>query len=587
MKRKWSILLTAVLALSLAFALAGCGGDSGTDGEAGAKADAPVAEAPTGTYTGVWVDEKDQPVEAAGGDTVQAFFGIRYAAPAERWKPAEDVTTTTEDQIDATQWGPCCIQPYDEVEIASQGELSEDDLNLNIWTKDVKTADKPVFVFIHGGGFMNGGAHDPMYEGDSFVRNVPEGEDAVYVSVNYRTNLFGNIYLNDLEGYTDEYASAINLHLLDQIQALKWISENIEGFGGDPGNVTVCGQSCGGMAISYMLAKEEATQYFQKAIIESGAPQVAGCTLEKKKEEAQMIFDIFGVKTLDDFLALSETDIKDKGLDKYFEAMQGLGLIYADGDIIPKDWWDRIREGSAKGVKVMIGCMSGENDWAAYDWESEEGDLWKDPQAVWDNYIAPKSEVAGADYAADVPYYINPVKKDGSPAIDWEAFLATDEDPVKAAVDLYNDVVYVQGTEYEAEALSEYTDTYAYYWTYCPPAENIISYCEANGMEPEISPYDRPQHSMGMLFGLGNTEDGYNELSGDPAKLPEDLQPMMMSAFYNFAKSGDPNNDLIPEWKTYDAADRNTMVMGEEWTLTKDPRKAQREAFNVRPNGEK
>ena len=588
-KRTWVLLMAAVFAIGMALALAGCGSSEEAGGDsAGGEASAPVAAAPTGTYTGVWVDEQDQPTDSPSDNAVQAFFGIRYAAPVERWKPATDVTTTTDEAIDATQWGPCCIQPYDEVEIASQGELSEDDLNLNIWTKDVATTGKPVFVYIHGGGFMNGGAHDPMYEGDSFVRNVPEGEDIVFVSINYRTNLFGNIYLNDLEGYTDEYKDAINLHLLDQIQALKWVSENIEGFGGDPGNVTVCGQSCGGMAISYMLAKgEDATQYLQKAIIESGAPHVAGCTLEKKQEEAQMIFDTFGVKTLDEFLALSDTDIKDKGLDQYFENMKGLGLIYADGDIIPTDWWDRIRDGSAEGVKVMIGCMSGENDWAAYDWESEEGDLWKDPQDVWDNYIAGKSADAGDDFAAEVPYYINPVSKDGSPAIDWDAFLKTDEDPVKAAVDLYNDVVYVQGTEYEAEALSGYTDTYVYYWTYCPPAEDIVSYCEANGMEPEISPYDRPQHSMGMLFGLGNTDNGYNELSGDPAKLPKDLQPMMMSAYYNFAKAGDPNNDLIPEWAAYDKETHNTMVMGEEWTLTKDPRQAQREAFDVRPNGEK
>lgn len=574
MKRKLIIILTVAFAFAFTLALAGCGSSEEETAGSG-DAETAVVEAPTGTYTGNVTDG------------LQEFLGIRYAASVERWKPATDVETTTKDKIDATQWGPCCIQPYDEVEIASQGDLSEDDLNLNIWTKDAATIGKPVFVYIHGGGFMNGGAHDPMYEGDNFVRNVPDGEDIVFVSINYRTNLFGNIYLEDLEGYTDEYKNSINLHLLDQIQALKWIHENIEAFGGDPENVTVCGQSCGGMAISYMLAKEEATQYFQKAIIESGAPHVAGCTLEKKQEEAHMIFDTFGVKTLDEFLALSETDIKDKGLKQYFDEMQGLGLIYADGDIIPTDWWDRIREGSAKDVKVMIGCMSGENDWAAYDWESEEGDLWKDPKDVWDNYIVAKSAAAGEEYAAEVPYYINPVKKDGSPAIDLDAFLATDEDQVKAAVDLYNDVVYVQGTEYEAEALSEYNDTYAYYWTYAPDPESVVEYCLANDMEPEVSPYGRPQHSMGMLFGLGNTEDGYNELSGDPAKLPKDLQPMMMSAYYNFAKAGDPNNDLIPEWTTYNKADRNTMVMGEEWQLTSDPRKAQREAFDIRPNGEK
>lgn len=259
-KVKCTLLLSLLLALGLVFAMTGCGGSE----EAANEEPGPVATAPTGTYEGV------------SNDGIQEFFGIRYAAPVERWKPATDVTTTSDDQIDATKWGPCCTQPYNEVEIASQGELSEDDLNLNIWTKDVATTDKPVFVYIHGGAFINGGSHDPMYEGENFIKNVPEGEDAVFVSINYRTNIFGNIYLNDLEGYTDEYKYAPNLFLLDQIQALKWISENIEGFGGDPGNVTVCGQSCGGMSISYMLAMEDATQYFQKAIIESGAPHVAG-----------------------------------------------------------------------------------------------------------------------------------------------------------------------------------------------------------------------------------------------------------------------------------------------------------------------
>lgn len=570
-KVKCTLLLSLLLALGLVFAMTGCGGSE----EAANEEPGPVATAPTGTYEGV------------SNDGIQEFFGIRYAAPVERWKPATDVTTTSDDQIDATKWGPCCTQPYNEVEIASQGELSEDALNLNIWTKDVATTDKPVFVYIHGGAFINGGSHDPMYEGENFIKNVPEGEDAVFVSINYRTNIFGNIYLNDLEGYTDEYKYAPNLFLLDQIQALKWISENIEGFGGDPGNVTVCGQSCGGMSISYMLAMEDATQYFQKAIIESGAPHVSGCTLETKQQEAQMIFDLFKVKTLDEFLALSDKEIKDNGLEKYFENIQYAGLIYTNGEVIPTDWWDKIREGSASDIKIMIGSMNGEADWAAYDWASEEGDLWKKPQEVWDNYIAPKSAAAGADYGKDVPYYINPVGTDGTPAFDWDAYLATDKDKVKAAVDLYNDVVYVQGSEYEAEALSNYTDTYVYYWTFCPKAKDILSYCDENGLVPELSPYNRAQHSMAMLFGLGNTKDGYNELSGDPSKLPENLEPMMMSAFYNFAKSGDPNNELIPQWNKYDANDRATMVMGKEWSMQNDPRQAQREALNVRPQGER
>lgn len=551
------ISVVAVLCLGM---FAGCGSKA-----------APVVSSPTGTYIGQI------------NDGVQEFLGIRYAAPAERWKAASDVTTTSEDEIEATEWGPCCTQPYNEVEIASQGELSEDCLNLNIWTKDIETMGKPVMVYIHGGGFMNGGSHDPMYEGDAFVRNLADGDDMVFVSINYRTNLFGSIDLSQLEGYTDEYSDAVNLWILDQIQALKWINENIEAFGGDTSNVTLCGQSCGGMSISYMLAMEDTHKYFQKAIIESGAPHIAQISKEKKQEVADMAFDVFGVKTLDDFLALSDEDIKNNGLDDYFENLQGLSNIYADGDIIPTDWWDRIREGSAKDIKVMIGTMSGENDWCAYDYDNMPDTL-EDPQDIWGWYIAADAEGRGG---TSVDYFINPVSDDGSPSFDLDRFLETDEDKTKAMTDLYNAMCYTQGSEYEAEALSEYTDVYNYYWTYAPNAEEIVAYCEENALEAEVSPYGRPLHSMGMLFALGNTSDGYNEISGDPAKLPEDLSPMMQSAFYAFVKSGDPNNDMIPEWKTYNNSERYTMVMDEQWTLEKDPRKAQREAFSCRPQGER
>lgn len=153
--------------------------------------------------------------------------------------------------------------------------------------------------------------------------------------------------------------------------------------------------------------------------------------------------------------------------------------------------------------------------------------------------------------------------------------------------DLYNDMCYAQGTEYEAEALSAYTEVYKFYWTYAQKPENVIEYCENNELEAEVSPYGRAQHSYACVFALGNSKDGYNELTGDPAKDPENLQAMTMSAWYNFAKSGNPNNDLIPEWRTYDVKERNTMVMGAEWSLVKDPRKLQREAFTCRPQGEK
>lgn len=108
MKRLAVIAAILVLAAATTLLFAGCGS------EKEAEEQAPAAAAPSGTYLG------------KTNDGVEEFLGIRYAAPAQRWKAPLDVTTTSEDEIDATKWGPCCTQPWDEVEIASQGELSED-----------------------------------------------------------------------------------------------------------------------------------------------------------------------------------------------------------------------------------------------------------------------------------------------------------------------------------------------------------------------------------------------------------------------------------------------------------------------------
>ena len=535
--------------------------------------DNPVAAAPTGTYTG------------NDSEGVQEFLGIPYAS-AQRWKPPTDVKTTTKDKIDASQWGPACPQPYNDVEVASQGEMSENCLSLNIWTKNVKLKKKPVLVYIHGGGFMYGGSHDPMYEGDSFIRNLRTGEDAVFVSINYRTNLFGSIDLSELPGYTKEYDSSINLWMLDQIQALKWIHENIAAFGGDPGNVTLCGQSCGGVSITYLLAKPETHKYFQKAIIESGSPFNLLESKAKKQENAQIAFDLLGVDSMKELMELSDEVIKERALTEYFETVGEDAGVYPDGKIIPTDWWDRIRKGSAKDVKVMIGCMNGENDIDEYD-HTKDAKLWSTSQEIWTNVITDNVNRRGEKHGTTVSGLLNPMKADGKPAFALDRFLATDKNKTKAMLDLYNAMCYVQGTEYEAEALSDYTDTYMYYWTYAPAAKNVVKYCEDNERVPKVSPYGRALNGMGIVFGLGNQDYGYLEITGDPAKLPKDISPRMQGAFYRFIKTGDPNSKKTPAWKKYNRKDRLTMVMGADWKLVKDPRKAQREAFNVRPQGEK
>lgn len=147
LKRKW-------MKMAIVSMLAGamlCFGGCGSGGQDAADTDAPKVKAPTGTYIG------------QENDGVAEFKGIRYGE-FKPFLPATDVTTTEADEINATDWGAACIQPYSDVEIASQGECSQDCLFLNVFTKDEESTGKPVIVWIHGGSYIWGGANDPCYD---------------------------------------------------------------------------------------------------------------------------------------------------------------------------------------------------------------------------------------------------------------------------------------------------------------------------------------------------------------------------------------------------------------------------------------
>ena len=131
------------------------------------------ATARTGTYLGIHNDGVDE------------FKGIRYGN-FEPYKVATDVATTSEDVIEAYDFGANCLQPYSDVEIASHDKMSQDCLFLNVWTKDINTTNKPVIVFIHGGSCIWGGTSDPTYDGHYFIRDLSEDEDAVFVTINYK-----------------------------------------------------------------------------------------------------------------------------------------------------------------------------------------------------------------------------------------------------------------------------------------------------------------------------------------------------------------------------------------------------------------
>lgn len=216
----------------------------------------PVVTAPAGTVRG----------EALDG--VDAFRGIPYAeAPTGRMRWRPPVPAADWDGVrDATQFGPACHQPPSRpgsiYAPAQTPRMSEDCLSLNVWTPE-GAANAPVFVWIHGGSLTGGAGSEDMYDG---ARMAAEG--VVVVTISYRLGVLGYLAHPDLSAESPDGVSG-NYGLLDQIEALRWINRNIAAFGGDPGNVTIAGESAGALSVMYLMAAPDAHGLFHKAVAQS------------------------------------------------------------------------------------------------------------------------------------------------------------------------------------------------------------------------------------------------------------------------------------------------------------------------------
>ena len=220
----------------------------------------PVAQTTAGRIRGV----------EAGG--VKSFKGVPYGAPtggANRFRPPQP-TVPWRGVRDCTASGHLSPQnlfpiiPEESGSLAQEGQ-GEDCLVLNLWTPALDNRKRPVMVWFHGGGYAVGGGSAPWYDGTNFAAR----HDVVAVTVNHRLNLFGFLYLAELmgEGFADSGAAG----MLDCAAALAWVRDNISTFGGDPGNVTIYGESGGAGKVSTLMAMPAAKGLFHRAIAQSGA----------------------------------------------------------------------------------------------------------------------------------------------------------------------------------------------------------------------------------------------------------------------------------------------------------------------------
>ena len=459
---------------------------------------------------------------------VCSFKGIPYALPPVgklRWKPpvpAEKDGGTYE----AFYFGKSGIQTDAETERASLYVQGEDCLTLNVWTSDkTETEGKPVMVFIPGGAYGWGGSADPLYDGQNFIEAHP---DVILVTVNYRIGLMGFIDFSAVKG-GEEYSRSGNLGLLDQICALQWVRDNIRGFGGDPKNVTLFGESAGGGSVSLLPLIDEAKGLFRRVIAQSGS-----IALTFSREECQSLtaklMEETNAKTMEDLLALTEEELMElnKELNDYNNFPE------RDGVTVPEDLYAAYREGKSSGIDMMIGT------------NADEVRYWI-------------GEVGGYRIYRVAGLLLYRSMLDSLPEKEQNyvrAFMElSDDEMVWNSTELFNDWIFrVPAIFQAAEHAKNGGRAYMYYWT----KESAI-------------PHYGACHAVELAYIFGNLDDTiYTGERADPA-----LSARVQEMWVNFAKTGNPGTKAV-NWEPYEPALRKTMILGDRIHMVSDPLAQQR-----------
>jgi len=295
---------------------------------------------------------------------IEIFRGIRYAAPPVgdlRWKAPQPVKPWKSVQ-NANNYGASCMQqlqrsrlPWSK-EFMAQNEDSEDCLTLNVWTPASSPAKKlPVFVWIHGGGFTEGSGEIPVYEGTELART-----GMVVVTINYRLGIFGFLAHPELTAESPHHSSG-NYGLLDQVAALQWVKSNIQAFGGDPENVTICGQSAGAASVHALVASPLAKGLFQRGIAQSGSGVIGfpQASLADGEKTGVTFAAARGAHSLKELRALSAEALM---------AAQSQGSSpmsrfppVVDGWFYPEDPSQILAEGKQNDVPFITGLMANDS----------------------------------------------------------------------------------------------------------------------------------------------------------------------------------------------------------------------------------
>lgn len=446
---------------------------------------------------------------------VAIYKGIPYAAPPVedlRWKAPQPVNSWNGVKA-CTDFGPSAIQtpqsPFmmwtKEFIIDTSKGYSEDSLNLNVWSETKAATNKrPVIVYIHGGGFTSGGSSADVYDGEAIAK-----KDTVFVSINYRVGIFGYLAHSELSAESKDGVSG-NYGVLDQVEALKWVKNNISKFGGDPDNVTIAGQSAGSASVNVLTMTPEAKGLFKNAVAMSFNTLNYNFETMAKKETAAS--ELFKGKTLKDMRAMSTDELL--ALSKPTSMMSYTPCI--DGKVIQKNQLEMLKEGTANDVNLMTGNVTG--DTGLFYVFPKKG--YVDPTTMKkDDLIASIKTIFGS--YADECLAAYPINSD-------------------EAISQYNEInqdgmMALQAYLAKVRALKSKSPTYVYKFTHVMPGEKSA---EFGAFHTSDVPYFLNHFSA--------------ERKSNWTQTDYDLGDKMSSYLVNFAKTGNPNGDNLPKWNAYD-----------------------------------
>jgi para-nitrobenzyl esterase len=364
----------------------------------------PTAPAPVTTLGGL--------LQGVAQSGVTAYLGVPFAAPPVgelRWRAPRKARSWNGVRI-ADHIGNACMQPrLQGPEARTPGApaandvLSEDCLYLNLWVPQHPAAPAlPVMVYLHGGSFEHGSGGQPEFNGASLARH-----GAVIVTLNYRLGRFG-FFAHPALARENSSGAVGNYGILDQIAALKWVRQNIAAFGGNPRNITLVGESAGGISVSYLMESPFARGLFQRAIIESGiafgAPRDAASTLAQAEAAGTLAAKSWGLQD------------PDPGALRRVPAAQVLGNGSApptwpmiDGSIIPEDLTAAFAAGHIAHVPLLLGTNTYEVGFGPLSQlprglSQHLGAQWASVQATFDGYGTHRTEYIEDELLTDMMF---------------------------------------------------------------------------------------------------------------------------------------------------------------------------------------